>query len=887
MEYQVLLEAAPDAIVIVNQSGEIILVNAQAEVLFGYPRNELIGQPAEILVPKHFRNQHSDQHSRFLAPAPERPRMAALELFGLRKDGSEFPAEIRLSPVDTDEGILISSAIRDISGTRRTEEDLRRLASIVACSDDAIIGKTLEGIITSWNAGAKRMYGYSAKEAIGRHVGMLVPIDRVDEIPKMLERLKRGEIVDHFETLRVRKDGQEFHIEITISPIRDATERIVGASTMGRDITQRKRTDVRILEERDRAQQYLDIADVILLALDLKGRITLINRKGCSTLGWEERELLGRDWIEACLPAKTREVLRKSFQNLLVGDLSYIENSILTKSGEERTIGWRNTLLRDRAGRITGTLSSGEDITDRKRADEALRKSEARLQRLAESSIIGIGTGTLDGKFLDGNAAFLNLLGYTREEVLSGRLRWDEMTPPEYRDVDKRAADQLTITGVAAPWEKELIRKDGRRVAVLIGVVMVATDQGDLEAEFFIIDISERKLLEQQLRKSQKMEAVGLLAGGIAHDFNNLLSVIIGYSEILLDNTQFDVKTRSQCEQIKKAGDRAASLTRQLLAFSRQQVLEPRVLNLNTVVLETGRMLKRLIGEDVDLRTALDPTLGAVKADPGQIEQIIMNLVVNARDAMPEGGKLVIETSNADVDETYAVGHPPVSAGRYVLLAVSDNGIGMDEKTQTHIFEPFFTTKELGKGTGLGLSTVYGVVKQSGGYIWVDSELGHGSVFKIYLPRVDEVVHQSPPSELAPEPFRGTETVLLVEDEESVRMLTRSFLEGAGYRVIEARSGTDALEVVGSYSGTIHLLLTDVVMAGMNGPDLADRLTLTHPIMKVLCMSGYIGAFANHNELVARCARLLQKPFSREVLLRMVREALEPRTDANHAKLPI
>jgi two-component system cell cycle sensor histidine kinase/response regulator CckA len=296
---------------------------------------------------------------------------------------------------------------------------------------------------------------------------------------------------------------------------------------------------------------------------------------------------------------------------------------------------------------------------------------------------------------------------------------------------------------------------------------------------------------------------------------------------------------------------------------------------------------KRLIGEDVDLRTALDPTLGAVKADPGQIEQIIMNLVVNARDAMPEGGKLVIETSNADVDETYAVGHPPVSAGRYVLLAVSDNGIGMDEKTQTHIFEPFLTTKELGKGTGLGLSTVYGVVKQSGGYIWVDSELGHGSVFKIYLPRVDEVVHQSPPSELAPEPFRGTETVLLVEDEESVRMLTRSFLEGAGYRVIEARSGTDALEVVGSYSGTIHLLLTDVVMAGMNGPDLADRLTLTHPIMKVLCMSGYIGAFANHNELVARCARLLQKPFSREVLLRMVREALESRTDASHAKLPI
>jgi two-component system cell cycle sensor histidine kinase/response regulator CckA len=357
------------------------------------------------------------------------------------------------------------------------------------------------------------------------------------------------------------------------------------------------------------------------------------------------------------------------------------------------------------------------------------------------------------------------------------------------------------------------------------------------------------------------------------------LSVILGYSEILLESTLLDIKTHSQCEEIQKAGERAASLTRQLFAFSRQQVLAPKILNLNAVVVETEKMLRRLIGEHIDLRTTLDPMLGTVKADPGQIGQVIMNLVVNARDAMPEGGKLFIETSNAELDDGYALRHPPLSAGRYVVLAVSDSGIGMDEETQTHIFEPFFTTKEVGKGTGLGLSTVYGVVNQSGGFVWVYSELGHGSVFKIYLPTVGESVQQTRPKELAPQLLCGTETVLLVEDEESVRTLTRSLLEEAGYQVIEARSGADALEVTASYSGPIHLLLTDVVMPGMNGPDLAERLAVTHPNMKALCMSGYTGTFANLNGLVDRCVRLIEKPFSREILLRMVREVLESQVE--------
>ncbi|HTF24424.1 MAG TPA: PAS domain S-box protein [Candidatus Limnocylindria bacterium] len=993
MEYQALIEAAPDAIVIVNRSGTIVLINMQAEKLFGYRRDELIDQPAEILISQHFRGQHSDQHPRFLAA---HQTVAGLDLFGLRKDGSEFPAEIRLSPLDTPRGTLICSAIRDISNRSRTEEDLRRLASIVAGSDDAIIGKTLDGIITSWNAGAERIYGYLANEAIGKPVSMLVPTDCPDEIPEVLECLKRGEIVDHFETLRVRKDGKVFHIEITVSPIRDVMERIVGASSIGRDISERKRregglsrlaavvessndaiigktlegiiiswnagaeriygysaaemvgksmkilappdrymeipeilekvkrgekveqfetiqirkdgrqinialtvspilddmrrisgasaigrditerkqTEVTIRKERDRAQQYLDVIDVILLALDLEGRITLINRKGCSILGWEECELLGRDWIDACLPARTQDVLRRSFDNLLAGDLAYIENPVLSKSGEERMIGWRNSLLRDDAGRVIGTLSSGEDITERKRAEQDLLKSEARARTLVESNIIGIATGDLKGKLIDANGAFLGLVGYTREDLISGEMRWDTLTPPEYHDSDQRAVEQLRTTGVAPPWEKQFLRKDGSRISVLIGVTTRVAADGDIECVSFVLDISERKQLEQQLRQAQKMEAVGRLAGGIAHDFNNLLGVIIGYSEIFEERLGQSDPLRPKAELIKKAGQRAATLTRQLLAFSRQQVLEPKVLDLNAVVADTLKMLQRVLGEDIELIMVPGPELGRIKADQGQIEQIIMNLAVNARDAMPHGGKLTISTVNEELDEVYARQHPAVVPGSYVMFAVSDTGCGMDRETQTHIFEPFFTTKELGKGTGLGLATVYGVVKQTGGYIWVYSEAGRGSTFKIYLPRIEEAMTASDPAKGGKEIGRGWETVLLVEDAQPLRELARELLEASGYTVLEAGSGAEAIQVAEQHLGPIHLLLTDVVMPGMDGPKVAECITRIYPGIKVLYASGYTDDAIVHHGVLDSGITLLQKPFTHATLTNKVREVL-------------
>jgi len=369
------------------------------------------------------------------------------------------------------------------------------------------------------------------------------------------------------------------------------------------------------------------------------------------------------------------------------------------------------------------------------------------------------------------------------------------------------------------------------------------------------------------------MEAVGRLAGGVAHDFNNLLMVIKGHTELLLENQSLVSQAVRKIEQIDRAADRATSLTRQLLAFSRMQVLQPRVMNLNTVVEEMGRLLPRLIGEDIELLICPASDLGSIRADASQMEQVLMNLAVNARDAMPSGGRLRIETSNADLDDSYTVSHPIVRSGRYILLAVTDTGTGMDAETQAHIFEPFFTTKEKGKGTGLGLATVYGVVKQSGGFIWVYSELGKGTTFKIYLPRVDQPAEAGAPKVVAEAP-RGTETILLAEDENDVREVAREFLESGGYTVIEAGNGAKALQLAGTHQGKIDLLITDMVMPGMTGPELAGRLQKDNTHLGVIYMSGYSEQAAVEAVRSQDFTRLLTKPFSRAALLRMVREVL-------------
>jgi PAS domain S-box-containing protein len=508
-------------------------------------------------------------------------------------------------------------------------------------------------------------------------------------------------------------------------------------------------------------------------------------------------------------------------------------------------------------------------------AQENLRRSEMNFRSLVTNAPYGICRCDSTGKILDANPAFLQLLGRATVDEIVG-----EHIFGLYAQNDRwfALADFLRsaepFKGLIAEWKGKdtattLVRISGRSV----------TDGGDggIVFELFAEDVTERRLLEDQLRQSQKMEAVGRLAGGIAHDFNNLLMVISGYSEFLLERLGTDPQLRGPAQEIASAAERASSLTRQLLAFSRKQMLAPRIVNLNEVATENTKMLTRMIGEDIDLVMVPGANLWPVRADAGQIEQVIMNLAVNARDAMPSGGKLTIETSNVTLDEAYARFHAPLPPGDYVMVAISDTGNGMDNETQSHIFEPFFTTKGT-KGTGLGLSTVYGIVKQSGGYIWVHSELGRGTTFKIYLPRVAST-GEAATQVAVPVEYRrvepGRETILLVEDEPNLRYLARQYLEKQGYRVIEAADGAVAVQIAVAHEGVIHLLLTDVIMPGMNGRELAQRISEIRPNVKILYMSGYTENVIGQNGTLDAGVRLLQKPFNLRDLKSVVREVLD------------
>ena len=505
-------------------------------------------------------------------------------------------------------------------------------------------------------------------------------------------------------------------------------------------------------------------------------------------------------------------------------------------------------------------------------AQHALKSSESNFRSLVVNAPYGICRSNANGQLVDGNPALIAMLGFAdSDELLRRNLAADIYRNSEQREAllecfrNGRSFDKV---------ETEWTRQDGSALIVRVSARPIRDGRKAVAFELYAEDITEQRALEQQLRQSQKMEAVGRLAGGIAHDFNNLLMVISGYCEFLLQKLGPDPTLRSYAEEVSNAADRATSLTRQLLAFSRKQMLAPKVLDLNSVVRENLKMLPRLIGEDIELATIPAHELGKVKADPGQIEQVVMNLVVNARDAMPGGGRLTLETANVTLDEPYARRHPSVTPGEFVMLAISDTGVGMDKETQSHIFEPFYTTKGQ-QGTGLGLSMVYGIVKQSGGYIWVYSEVGHGTTFKVYLPRVDEAEEKPALRAIPAGPQMGHETILVVEDEPQLRDLTRQFLETRGYKVLVAENGAAAIDVARRHVGTIELLLTDIIMPVMNGRELAQRMASLRPKTRILYVSGYTENSIWRNGIIQNSTHFLQKPFTLDALNLKVREVLE------------
>jgi len=641
------------------------------------------------------------------------------------------------------------------------------------------------------------------------------------------------------------------------------------------EIFERKQAESALRHERDRAQRYLDTSEVVLLALDLDGRVTLINRKGCDLFGWSERELLGRDFLDTCLPVRLRQELRAKFHTVVAGDLSVIETPVLTCSGEERLVEWRNTLLKDDAGHVVGTFSSGTDTTERTQAVKALRNSEERMRFALQSADVGIwdmdyATGVLQwSEILEAQYGLKpGTFGGTIDAFL-------KCVHPQDRAALAETMAQAARSGTDFSVQHRTIWPDGT-VRWLTGAGRIHLDENrqPVRGLGISLDVTERRTLEQQYQQAQKMEAIGRLAGGVAHDFNNLLTAILGYCELLLADLAPTDPHQTDIVEIQKAGERAAELTRQLLAFSRKQIIEPTLLDLNMVVADMQSMLGRLIEEDVKMVLVLRPEPARVRADRGQVEQIVLNLAVNARDAMPGGGTLTIETANVELDEHYATAHFSVKPGPYVVLTVTDTGVGMTPLVQARLFEPYFTTKEPGKGTGLGLATIHGIVTRSGGSVQVYSEVGKGTSFKVYFPRAEAVDMVVETAAQVSRPHAGGQTVLLVEDSEGLRELARRLLERQGYTVLAAGNAEEALQLFNE-NATIDVLLTDVVMPGASGPELTRQLVERRPELRVIYMSGYTEEAIVHHGVPNSGVAFLHKPFTSDTLGRKIREVLD------------
>ncbi len=645
-------------------------------------------------------------------------------------------------------------------------------------------------------------------------------------------------------------------------------------------------TQVEAAIERTRAEQALRASEARLkavlhsaldahVAMDDAGRVTSWNQQAESMFGWAEREVLGQRLADIIVPHAHREAHAAGLRRFLAtgeGPIlnQRIELNALRRDGTEFPV--ELAVAPVRVGSSWLFSAFVRDITGRRAADEALRVSEQKFGSAFQAHPSPMAIATLaDARWVDVNESLLRLFGMNRAETV-GRSGY-ELGIWRRDELRVQMLAQLRAGGVFRDVEVEWLTRSGEVRSGLLSAEVIAF-AGEPHFLLHFQDITERKQLEVQLRQAQKMEAIGRLAGGVAHDFNNVLTAIFGYVDILREELPADSTAQRDLAEVRKASERAASLTKQLLAFSRQQVLEPMVLEPTALIEDFEKMLHRLIGEDVELRLSLARDTGNVLADPGQLQQVLMNLAVNARDAMPTGGKLILETANAELSEQYAELHQPVVPGRYVMLAVSDTGTGMTPETRARIFEPFFTTKEKGKGTGLGLSTVYGIVKQSGGYVWVYSELGRGTTFKIYLPRVDAAPDTLLPAR-EPVTVAGTETILLAEDDAVLRPLAKGLLEKLGYTVLDAADAVEALEAARQYTEVIHLLLTDVVMPGASGRELARRLESHRPDVKVLYVSGYTDDAIVHHGMLEPGLNFLQKPFTPAALARKVREVLD------------
>jgi len=800
-----------------------------------------------------------------------------------RKDGTRVPVLMGIVNVLQPEfGALC--VVADQTERKQAEKDLDRLMierfAMLDSVGDGVYGVDIEGRCTFINAAAAKMLGYEPEECRGRVMHELIHSKRADGSAYPVEECPVTDVMRRCAAVRTgdeflwRKDGTGFAVEYASHPI-ILNGRLEGSVISFKDISERKRAEekLRLSEERFRGA-FADASAGMCLA-DIHGRFLEVNRAFCRMTGYTEAELLASDFQTITHPDDQElsvGFLRRMVHKEIPGFVT--EKRYIRKGGGTTWVRCSVAAQCDAAGTVVRFVTIVEDITERVTAELNLRRSEARYQCMVENAQEGICMCDARRKINYRNARLVEMLGYPPEGT---PFKCDEIHFEEDLAEAQRRFE-LRREGVRESYETRLRCADGSSLCVNASTSPIPDEQGAFTGSVCMFtDITARKHLEERLHQVQKMEALGQLAGGIAHDFNNLLTVILGYSAVLERKLAAADPLHKNAVEIKKAGERAAELTQKLLAFSRKQVLRPRRIALNDLIRDGESMLRRLIGEQVELDAKLDPAVGHVQADPGQMEQVILNLAINARDAMPKGGRLLIETRREVLDEQ-AGSARTLAPGAYALVTFTDNGRGMDAATKARIFEPFFTTKGPGAGMGLGLATVLGIVSQSGGSISVYSEVGLGTTFKIYLPLVEEMELETAVLDTPEAKSRG-ETILLVEDNEGIRGLAREILEERGYRVIEASSGEEALKMAES-AREIDLLLTDVVLRGMNGGELARRLSATHRDMGVLCMSGYTESGVVQQGILEAGQNFISKPFQPQELVSKVRKVLAAKPSA-------
>ncbi len=793
------------------------------------------------------------------------------EDWGVYPDGEKRLFETSKSPItDKNNNVIgILGVSRDITERKRVEEELResedKFRTLLESAPDAYYLYDLKGNFIDGNKAAEIMSGYKRDELIGRNFLQihLLPARHLPKAAALFAQNALGRSTGPDEFTLLRKDGSEIVIEIQTNPIKiKGREHVIG---IARDITKRKEAE-QARQESEERYQLLSDATFEAVFISEKGICLNQNKAAEKMFGYTLQEAVGRSGIE-WIAKEYRELVKN---NMLSGYEGSYQAMALRKDGSTFDAKIQGRIMKYKGSTIR--ITALHDITEKKKAEKDLKNSEEHFRSLIENAADVISILDNRGRIVYESPSHERVLGYPTGRLI-GINSFDLVHPDDIERIQKQFASLLE-----KPGESEEVNFRFRHMnGSWIHIDGTGTNLLHIESVKGIVinyrDISDRHQLEEQLHQAEKMKAVGQLAGGVAHDFNNLLTVINGYCD-LLTAKDLPADVLNSLEQIQKAGERAARLTSQLLTFSRKQLIKPEIIDLNALIKDHNQMLRRLLGEDIVITTTPSPGPGFLNIDPGQMEQIIMNISINARDAMPFGGKLMIETSNIDFDKSISKSKAEILPGPYVMLAISDNGVGMEESIRSRIFEPFFTTKGRGKGTGLGMSTVYGIVKQNNGFIYVYSEPGKGTTFKVYFPRVEKDGKKVKASIADHADLHGTETILLVEDEAGVRDITKSILSEFGYNVITAENGIEALQRFKEHSGSINLLLTDVIMPLMSGRELAEKIRTKQPDLKVLFISGYTDDVIAQHGVLDDDVEFIQKPYSPIALAKKVKEVL-------------